>query len=154
MGDGCVRIGASEPLLGAESAPLGLAHARQALDQTLHGGHRSAELVLYEDLGLRAVALDVLPPSLLTAFSEKVVGRLEAADGADGTDLAFTLKRYLAHDCSVAKTAEELYLHRNTLRKRLARIERIVGLDLACVDDVVEAYLSIHAAETARTRET
>ncbi len=151
---GCVRIGASEPLGELDMAPSGLAHARQCLEAMIHTPHPCGDVVMYEDLGLRAQVLDRLPDDVLRTFSAKVMGRLEEVDRREGSDLASTLERYLAHDCSVAASAQELFLHRNTLRKRLQRIERETGLDLAVMDDIVEAYLSVHAKETLGTRLT
>ena len=41
-----------------------------------------------------------------------------------------TLEQYLARRRSVVETARALYIHPNTLRQRLGRIERVAGLDL------------------------
>lgn len=147
-----VRVGASEPMVTADGAPLALAHARQCLEEAEHGSTRRGDVVLYEDLGLRAVALARLPDDLLRHFADQVVGRLQAVDKAEGSDLLHTLERYLAHSCSMSATADELYLHRNTLRNRLHRIEEVLDLDLAATGDVVEAYLGLHAAEVLRAR--
>jgi DNA-binding PucR family transcriptional regulator len=43
-------------------------------------------------------------------------------------------------------------VHRNTLRKRLARIERLLGVDLATVGGRVEAYLGVRARDVLSTR--
>jgi len=142
-----VRIGTSEPLSEPAAAPDGLAHARQSLEAALRSSRAHGDVVFYEDLGLRAEALDRLPDDVLRRFRARVVDRLEAVDRREGCDLVHTLERYLAHDCSVSATAEELYLHRNTLRKRLERIERTLSLDLSSVDDLVEVYLGVRAAE-------
>jgi DNA-binding PucR family transcriptional regulator len=55
-----------------------------------------------------------------------MLGRLEAYDAARGTSLVPTLETYLATR-NAAFAARELYLHRNTLKNRLARIEEIIG---------------------------
>ena len=46
------------------------------------------------------------------------------------TALLDTLEEYLARRRSVADTARALYIHPNTLRQRLGRIERVTGLKL------------------------
>lgn len=147
-----VRIGASEPLSELDAAPAGLAHARQCLETMLGSPRACGDVMLYEDLGLHAQLLDCLPSDVLVRFRSKVVARLEAVDRREGSDLVNTLARYLAHDCSVAATSEELYVHRNTLRKRLARIEQIVDLDLSRVDALVEAFLGLRATEVLEIR--
>ncbi len=45
-----------------------------------------------------------------------------------------TLEAYLARRRSITDTARALYIHPNTLRQRLARIERVTGLTLDAED--------------------
>lgn len=45
-------------------------------------------------------------------------------------ELELTANTFLQYDKSVNVTAENLYLHRNTLNYRLDRIKKITGLDL------------------------
>ena len=55
---------------------------------------------------------------------------LLAHDARRRTALLDTLEEYLARRRSVAETARALFIHPNTLRQRLARIERVAGLRL------------------------
>jgi GAF domain-containing protein len=55
-------------------------------------------------------------------------------DRRRGTALVATLERYLALRRSVVETARELFIHPNTLRQRLARIERVAGIDVGSED--------------------
>ena len=41
-----------------------------------------------------------------------------------------TLEAFLEHQGNIAQTARKLYMHPNTLRQRLVRIERVALLDL------------------------
>lgn len=54
---------------------------------------------------------------------------LSAYDRNNNTDYCQTLKTYFEHGCSATDAAAALYVHRNTLTKRLARITEICGLD-------------------------
>ena len=47
-----------------------------------------------------------------------------------GSRLVETLERYLADRGSVTASARALYVHPNTVRQRLERIERVAELDL------------------------
>ncbi len=152
MRDRRVRIGASEPLTQLDLAPTGLAHARHCLETIVNSPRACGDVMLYEDLGLPAQLLDGLPSDILERFSGKTIDGLQAIDCGESSDLVHTLTRYLAHDCSVAATAEDLYVHRNTLRKRLARIEQAIGLDLSRLDALVEVYLGLRAAEILTIR--
>ncbi|MEO8287563.1 MAG: helix-turn-helix domain-containing protein [Chloroflexota bacterium] len=44
-------------------------------------------------------------------------------------DLVKTLDAYLRHGGNASRTANALYVHRNSLRYRLARIQALTGLD-------------------------
>lgn len=153
LGDASVAVGGSEPLTAAEEAPGGYAHARQGLREAVRGSRDGVPIVLYEELPLGSAVLDRLPDDVLRTFRDRVVGRLESIDNREGSDLVTTLRRLFAFDGSVAKTADALYVHRNTLRKRIERIETELELDLARYDDLVEVFLSLRADEVLRTRD-
>ena len=51
------------------------------------------------------------------------------------------------HHRAVQETADALHIHRNTLQKRLAHVERLLGIDLDELDDVVDVQLGLRAAD-------
>jgi GAF domain-containing protein len=73
------------------------------------------------------------------------VDRLIAYDGKRRTALLDTLERYLSERRSVIESARALFIHPNTLRQRLGRIEELTGLDLD-VDDLLSLELAIKLA--------
>lgn len=56
-------------------------------------------------------------------------------------ELAATFAAYCEHYGDLAGCARALHVHRNTLRYRLERIERLTGLSLGRLDDLVRLYL-------------
>ena len=66
-------------------------------------------------------------------------------DRRRATALLDTLERYLSERRSVIESARALYIHPNTLRQRLGRIEELTGLDLAA-DDLLSLELAIKLA--------
>jgi len=56
--------------------------------------------------------------------------RLVAYDRRRQAELCRTLEEYLARRGNISATAQALYVHPNTLRQRLRRIEEITGLDV------------------------
>lgn len=54
---------------------------------------------------------------------------LQHYDTAHHTELFDTLYVYLENDCRASTTAEQLHLHRNSLTKRLQRIDDLVHID-------------------------
>ena len=65
--------------------------------------------------------------------------KLEEYDHANGTFLQDTLLAYDMNGFNIGKTAEELFVHRNSLQYRLKKIEEILGITL---DDSME-YLDL-----------
>ena len=66
--------------------------------------------------------------------------------------LVDTLERYLTDRCSVAASARALYIHPNTVRQRLERIQQITGLDLQA-EDLLSLELALKVARLQRVRE-
>jgi len=65
--------------------------------------------------------------------------KLEEYDHANGAFLINTIEAYYMHGFNVGKTAEALYIHRNSLQYRLKKIEEILDISL---EDSVE-YLDL-----------
>ena len=83
------------------------------------------------DVPLADLAAEALDP--LTDF-----------DAAHGAFLLDTLDRYLALNGSVAAVADELGLHRNTVRYRLGQITELTGYDPAVTADRVHLFLALN----------
>jgi sugar diacid utilization regulator len=70
-----------------------------------------------------------------------------ADDVAEGRVLTTTLLEYVAADFNAKLTAERLYVHPNTARYRLAKIEERTGTRLRRVADVLDLLIAIRVAE-------
>jgi len=73
------------------------------------------------------------------------VDQLIAYDRKRRTALLDTLERYLAERRSVIESARALFIHPNTLRQRLGRIEELTGINLD-EDDLLSLELAIKLA--------
>ena len=54
-----------------------------------------------------------------------------------------TVIAYVTNNMNLQKTAQELYIHRNTLNYRLMKLEKDFNLDLKNIRDLMILYLSI-----------
>jgi DNA-binding PucR family transcriptional regulator len=98
----------------------------------------------------RSTALGLLE-SLIQPRHEDAIAILAAYDARRRTELLRTLERHLGDRGSVAPTARALYIHPNTLRQRLGRIEHLTGLALAREDLLsLELALRLHRLREAR----
>jgi DNA-binding PucR family transcriptional regulator len=75
----------------------------------------------------------------------EAVDALIAYDNRRSSSLLDTLERYLAERRSVIESARALFIHPNTLRQRLARIEELTGVSLD-EDDLLSLELAIKLA--------
>lgn len=83
---------------------------------------------------------------LAAARGERPVGpvaRLLAYDESNDSDLAETLKVWLDTPGDVRAAAAALFIHPNTLRYRLRRLEEVSGLDLADPEQRFAAMLQL-----------
>jgi DNA-binding PucR family transcriptional regulator len=90
--------------------------------------------------------LDSVPASVLRAFRERLLGPLAEYDARHSAELLPTLRSFLACDGSWSACASRMYLHVNTVRYRIGRIEAITGRDLSALPDRVDFFLALRGA--------
>ena len=119
-----VSVGVGRAALDPLDLHRSFGEARRALSigRWAHGPGR---VTAFDDLGLDRVLVAV-PATEAEAFCAGILGPLEAYDVARGTTLVATLEMFLATR-NAALAARQLYLHYNTLKNRLAKIEEIIG---------------------------
>lgn len=88
------------------------------------------------------------PAQELQEFVQRVIGKLIAYDLEMETDLLKTIEVYINQQCHITNCAKALYIHENTLRNRLKRIEQLVGLDLKRVDHLMNIYIALQILKT------
>jgi PucR C-terminal helix-turn-helix domain/GGDEF-like domain len=137
-----LAIGMSAVQTGLERTAQAYAEAQAALERVRATGG--------------VVALPVLSAfDCLTLFGRDTArGRIPAAvrqfvaeDQADGRVLTATLLEYVASDFNAKLTAERLFVHPNTARYRLGKIEERTGCNLRSVSDVLDLLIAVRVAE-------
>lgn len=123
-----IGIGFSEPTMTLSDYPDRMSQASVAATMS-RAANPAGVLVNYRDLGADRVlwSLAMQPHTMSRASS---IERLVEYDRERGTELLSTLETYLSLGASLHLAASELFLHRNTLRKRLDRISELTGLRL------------------------
>jgi DNA-binding PucR family transcriptional regulator len=100
-------------------------------------------VVSVEQLGVYRLLLQTGQPQQLSDFSRRLLDPLRDYDRRHDIGLMDTLKAFIANECSIARTAEELGVHRHTLGYRLKRVEEITKLDLRGIDSLIELRLAL-----------
>ena len=121
--------------------------ADRALDMGLlfEPGRR---LYFYEDYALRNLVMNAVGDMRIELLSPEGLRRLVEHDRGSSASYVDTLRTYLDHNASVAKTASALYVHRSTLMERLARIRRDLGVDLDDPDEQLRLRILLAAMQT------
>ena len=138
-----LSVGISNPCVGADPYPEAFDEATAAAEigALLRGGPGVAE---FRDLG--AFRYVLTSPDLARDVDRQRLDRLLAYDRRRGTTLLDTLERFLDERGNVVGTARTLYIHPNTLRQRLERIETETGLDLDR-DDWLSLAIAVKAVK-------
>jgi DNA-binding PucR family transcriptional regulator len=90
--------------------------------------------------------LDSVPASVLRSFRDRLLGPLAEYDRRHSAELLPTLRSFLACDGSWSACATRMYVHVNTVRYRIGRIEAITGRDLSALPDRVDFFLALRGA--------
>jgi DNA-binding PucR family transcriptional regulator len=128
-----------------------------AVDAALRGlrfartGTGPVTVVPEADLDSHGVLLDVVPEEVRHAYRERVLGPLETYDAQHGTELVRTLDTFLETTGSWQRSADLLYVHVNTLRYRVQRIEELTGRSMNSMRDRTDLYLALRCPPSPGT---
>ena len=86
---------------------------------------------------------ELLLATVLRSFRERLLGPLLAYDDQHRAELLPTLREFLACSGSWNACAAKMYVHVNTVRYRIRRIEELTGRNLSSLDDQVDFFLAL-----------
>jgi DNA-binding PucR family transcriptional regulator len=98
------------------------------------------------DPPLHEALLASVPTPVLSPLRERLLGPLREYDDRHNAELMTTLKAFLACDGSWSACASRMYVHVNTVRYRISRVEALTGRDLSVLADRVDFFLALRAA--------
>jgi DNA-binding PucR family transcriptional regulator len=95
------------------------------------------------DPPLHDVLLATAPGPVLRSLRERLLSPVLDYDAAHNAELLSTLRAFLACDGSWSACASRMYVHVNTVRYRIGRIEELTGRDLSALPDRVDFFLAL-----------
>ncbi|HEX2588050.1 MAG TPA: GAF domain-containing protein [Gaiellales bacterium] len=128
-----LAIGLSNSCEGAESYPNGFSEADHAV-VAASVVNSEPGVTNFDDLGAYKYLLKVSQDGRVRDRRGEALQRLAAYDQRHRSQLLLTLEEYLRRRGNIAAAAQTLYVHPNTLRQRLRRIQDLTGLDVARED--------------------
>ncbi|GLX66679.1 CdaR family transcriptional regulator [Paenibacillus glycanilyticus] len=113
-----------------ESKKAGI-HARGAND---------SKFVFFDDLELELL-LDGIPEELRDKYLNKI---LDVGANPQLEEMLETLRQFFIYNQSINKTADHLFIHKNTLQYRLNKIKELTGYDPRVFEEGVLLYLALY----------
>lgn len=121
--------------------PAAFAQAKGTLEIACR--YHQTDGVICSDDYLTEYTLLHIPPQERQRFSSTVLGKLRTGKPRQRELLLQTLRTYFQNDMNAQKTAEELFIHRNTLNMRLNKIREWSGLSPQRFQDAFNLRMAI-----------
>ena len=157
--EAAARLRAAQPVLDAAriKAAAGISAPAEgvgALSGALHEASSARRLaalrattalsvVTSDEVASHELLLASVPASVLRQFRDRLLGPLVAYDEQHRAELLPTLREFLACSGSWNACAATMYVHVNTVRYRIRRIEELTGRNLSSLDDQVDFFLAL-----------
>jgi purine catabolism regulator len=118
--------GVSRPITSMADLPAAYDEALKAVHvgRQMHG---ESALTHFDGLGIYRLLALIPDGADLRRFVDESLGELASDDSPEYADLRRTLTVLIDTNINVAETARQLFFHYNTLRYRIAKLERMLG---------------------------
>ena len=144
-----LAIGVSQRCEGGGAFGTGFEEAEHAVAAAA-GVSPDPGVIAFDDLGAYKYLLRVSQEGRARDPRGEALKTLVAYDERHRSQLLYTLEEFLKRRGNIAAAAQTLYVHPNTLRQRLRRIQDLTGLDVANEDWLmIEIELKLLRLETA-----
>lgn len=143
-------IGFSEVIAGLGQGPRALVQAWEAAATAT--GEKGGHVGLFSELGVGVRALENQPAEWLESLVRLSLGPLLALEDERGEHLLESLQTYLEANRNVVRSAEVLYVHPNTLRNRLHKVEEILACSLDDTKTLVDLSLGFESLRILRRK--
>jgi hypothetical protein len=138
-----LSIGVSAPATGVVALSGALHEASSARRLAALRSEAAITIVTSDEVASHELLLATVPGSVLRSFRQRMLGPLVAYDQRHRAELLPTLREFLACSGSWNVCATTMYVHVNTVRYRIRRIEELTGRDLSSLDDQVDFFLAL-----------
>jgi len=138
-----LAVGVSAPAEGVTALSGAWHEAGSARRLAAVRGITAVSVVTSDEVSSHELLLATVPASVLRSFRERLLGPLVAYDDRHRAELLSTLREFLACSGSWNACAAKMYVHVNTVRYRIRRIEELTGRDLSRLDDQVDFFLAL-----------
>lgn len=110
------------------------------VNRYMNGGDK---VVFFQELGPYRFLYELKGSESMEAFYGEILGKLKQYDIQNNAILINTLSSYFKNDCSLKHTAEEMFIHKNSVIYRIRKVEEITGLKLSNPEDRFNLQLCV-----------
>jgi len=136
-----VTIGIGEYHEDIQGLNKSFKEATQALDVGNRLG--AGDIYHINDLGIGRILAEIKNDTQQEFIKKTFYSAKEVRGRKINETLLETLKAFFDNNLSILKTAQAIYIHRNTLLYRLRRVKEITGLDPKKFDDAVQLRIAL-----------
>lgn len=144
MPDVMLICGVGSTHAGANGLRASAAEARAAV-AAARAGRRVNAPVGFDEVGLRRTLMEWFASDVAREAVDTLLAPLDKLGPRKGPTAIETLQAYLDNQGSLARTAEQLHLHRNAVAYRIKRILEVVDVDLSDPDSRLMLQLACRA---------
>jgi len=102
----------------------------------------------YKDIGIYGLLFSIQNRTVLENYFTEVLGTISNEN--KDNNLIEILETYLNENCNITVTAEKLFLHRNTLKYKIKKIEELLNCDLHNFNDCIKVKIALYINKVLR----
>jgi len=142
-----VHVGASGEAVGSSHPAALYRQAAESVQLARENAGNDQGPIIWEDARARFRLVEGQSKESLKMLCGRLVDPLVEYDNTHRASLLKTARVFVDSRLSRQQSADALFIHRNTLQKRLRRIEGILQISFGNIDDIMELYVALRAAE-------
>lgn len=96
----------------------------------------------FEDIGMARLLSNIQNDTLHEYYVETLGDLIQLDQRKDGYYIE-TLQEFFRNNGDIGKTADQLFIHQNTLRKRIKKIESVLNCDLNQMEDQIKLLVAL-----------
>lgn len=133
-----VRIGIGEIAQGLEGLKKSYDQSRIARKTINKSG-----VMFYKELGIYQLLFYIDDTSKIDDYVKEILNPLRIYDKKNNQNLIDTLREYLKCGQNVSQASQNLYIHRNTMIKRVEKIEELLGCSIKNAEVTNQLYNAV-----------
>ena len=133
-----VRIGIGEIAQGLEGLKKSYDQSRIARKTINKSG-----VMFYKELGIYQLLFYIDDTSKIDDYVKEILNPLLIYDKKNNQNLIDTLREYLKCGQNVSQASQNLYIHRNTMIKRVEKIEELIGCSIKNAEVTNQLYNAV-----------